>query len=206
MNGDNRWADTQRLEGWAGEVRINLFRLAAVLAFYGHHLINVYVIDDDPSRKGDYHAAVTLVVLAWTLLILGLYWCLKRRWVPPTLKYAATAADLVLITALLVIGADAKTTLTDLYFLVIAAAALRLDLPLVYTATLTAMICYASFLGYVKWVLELPDAQRPSRPQQLIALLALGAAGILAGQVVRQARRLVDGQVLIVEDAVEESA
>src|SRR5262245_37440921 len=193
MSSRTRWEDAQRIEGWAGEIRVNLIRLAALLIFYGHHLVNVFLIQDDPSARGDYHAAVTALVLAWAVAILVVHLCLSRRWVPPALKYATTAWDLFLLTTLLLFGGDARSTLALLYFLVIAAAALRLSLPLVYAATLGAMACYAFFLGYVKFWLELPPKERLPRPQQIIFLLALGAAGIVAGQMVRQARRLVQG-------------
>jgi hypothetical protein len=92
--------------------------------------------------------------------------------------------------------------LAVLYFLVIVAAPLRLSLALVWAATLGTMAGYAFFLGYVRWRLELPIEQRLSRPQQVVFLLALGAAGLLAGQFVRQCRRLVRGTPLPVEGEV----
>jgi hypothetical protein len=36
---DARWADARRLESWAGEARLNLIRAAALLVFYGYHLM-----------------------------------------------------------------------------------------------------------------------------------------------------------------------
>ena len=123
--------------------------------------------------------------------------------VPPALKYVATGWDLALITALLVLGRDPKSTLAALYFLVIAAAALRLSLALVWAATLGAMGACAFFHGYVRFWAELPAGQRLPRTQQIVFLLALGAAGILAGQVVRQVRRLVRGYPVRVEDTQE---
>jgi hypothetical protein len=56
MGNHDPWADAQRLEGWAGETRVNLIRAAAVVAFYGHHLANVYLIHDDPAVRGLYCA------------------------------------------------------------------------------------------------------------------------------------------------------
>jgi hypothetical protein len=97
-------------------------------------------------------------------------------------------------------GGDARSMLAVLYFLVIVAAPLRLSLPLVWLATLGAMAGYAFFLGYVRWRLELPSEQRLSRPQQVVFVLALGAAGLLAGQFVRQCRRLVYGTPVPVEE------
>jgi hypothetical protein len=201
MASDDRWADAQRLESWAGEVRVNLIRLGALIAFYGRHLVNVYLYRDDPTIAGSYHQAVTAVVLAWAAGLLGLHACLTRRWVPPALKYLATAWDTVLLTVVLIIGRDPMSTLSVLYFLVIAAAPLRLSLPLVYFATGAAAAGYLFFLGYVRFWLQLPEEQRLSRPRQVVFLLALSVAGFLAGQVVRQARRLVAGYPVTVADA-----
>lgn len=202
MSSDPSWNAAQRLEGLAGEARVNLIRLAAILAFYGHHLVNVFVIRDNPSLQGAYHTVVTSLVLAWALTVLIVHYCLMRRWLPAGLKYVVTAWDVLLITTLLMVGGDGRSMLAVLYFLVIVAAPLRLSLPLVWTATLGSMAGYAFFLGYVRWRLELPIEQRTSRPQQVVFLLALGAAGLLAGQFVRQCRRLVHGTPVPVEEEV----
>src|SRR5271168_5212660 len=115
MAADTRWTDAQRIESWAGEVRVNLIRLLALIGFYGHHLINFYLLRDDPTIDTAYHLAVTALVLAWSSGVLALHLCLSRRWAPSGLKYAATSWDMVLITALLLIGKDARTTLPVLY-------------------------------------------------------------------------------------------
>ncbi|MGH7174498.1 MAG: hypothetical protein ACRELF_03885 [Gemmataceae bacterium] len=202
MSPDPSWNAAQRLEGLAGEVRVNLIRLVALVAFYGHHLVNVFLIRDDPSLKGAYHTVVTTLVLAWALAVLIIHYCLMRRWIPPVLKYVVTVWDILLITTLLMAGGDGRSGLAVLYFLVIVAAPLRLSLPLVWTATLGTMAGYAFFLGFVRWRLELPIQQRLSRPQQVVYVLALGAAGLLAGQFVRQCRRLVYGTPVPVEEEV----
>jgi hypothetical protein len=99
------------------------------------------------------------------------------------------------------IGRDARTWLATLYVLVIAAAPLRLSLPLVYVATLGSMAAYGFFLGYVKYQLALEE--RLARPNQVIFALVLGATGILAGQMVRQARRLAAGYPVTIEEVPE---
>lgn len=200
MRNEESWDGPLRIESWAGEVRVNLIRLAAILAFYGHHLVNVYLLRDDPSVAGRYHAAVTSLVMAWSSAVLVLYFCLARRWVPPALKYASTCWDIVLVTALLMLTADPKSALAVLYLLVIATTPLRLSLVLVYVATLGSILAYVFFLGYVKYWLQLDAAQRLSRTNQVIFVLALGTAGFLAGQMVRQARRLVRGYPVTVEE------
>jgi hypothetical protein len=117
-----RWEDARRVEAWAGEVRVNLIRAAALVAYYGHHLLNVYVIHPEvESLRGKFNILVTAVVLAWAAAVFVLYFCLSRRLVPPALKYVATGWDLAMITALLMIGDGPHSALIFLYFLVIAA-------------------------------------------------------------------------------------
>jgi len=205
---DMQWEDARRIEAWAGEVRVNLIRLVAILGFYGHHLVNVYLLRDDPTVAGRFHAAVTALVLAWSAMVLALYFCLSRRWLPPWLMYATAAWDIVLVTALLMLTGDPRTSLATLFFLVIATAPLRLSLPLVYAATLGAMLAATVMMGgYVFGVVGTTDYYDPSkgyqvpRTSEVIFLLALGAAGLLAGQVVRQARRVAEGYpVRVVEE------
>ena len=209
---DLRWEDARRLEAWAGEVRVNLLRAASLIVFYGYHLLNVYVLSADATLKGEYHAKVTLIVLAWALAVGVLHVSLSRRWVPPLLKYVAVAWDLVMISALLLIDKQAgpHSPLIVLYFLVIASAPLRLSLPLVYAATLGTMAAATLMMGgYVFAVVGAVDYYDPEkgykvgRPAEVIFLLALGAAGLLAGQSVRQARRLVEGYPVAVQEPTE---
>lgn len=199
MSNADPWNDAQRIESWAGEIRVNLIRLVALLFFYGHHLLNVYLFRDDPTLVGRFHAAVTALVMAWSASVLVLYFCLSRRWVPANLKYISTLWDILLVTVLLMVTQDPRSWLAVLYLLIIATAPLRLDLSLIYVATFGSMAGYLFFLGYLKYGLKLADEQRLSRPNQVIFVLALGAAGLLAGQMVRQARRLVYGYPVTVE-------
>jgi hypothetical protein len=113
-----------------------------------------------------------------------------------------------MVTALLALpgAGGAKSPLAVLYFLVIASAPLRLSLRLVYVATFACMAGYLFLLGHYAYFLvgyhryyATPELQIP-RTTQIIFLLALGGAGLLAGQVVRQARRLVSGPRIIVEN------
>src|SRR5262249_16363090 len=104
MTEDARWEDARRVEGWAGEVRVNLVRLAAVLLFYGYHLLNVYLSRDDPALAGTYHVSVTALVMVWSVGVAALWLYLARRSVPPALKYVVTAWDTLLITTLLVLA------------------------------------------------------------------------------------------------------
>jgi hypothetical protein len=212
---DSRWDDARRLEAWAGETRVNLIRAAALIGFYGYHLLNVYVIDR--SLDGAYNLKVTSIVLGWTLAVGALYVCLSRRWVPPALKYLATLCDLALITALLLADKNAgpHSPLIFLYFLVIAASPLRLSVRLIYASTLGAMAAATLMMGFYVFALTGTDASGQllyykdakavveMRTAEVLFLLSLGATGLLAGQVVRQAQRLVQGYPATVEDKKE---
>jgi hypothetical protein len=208
---DTTWVDARRPEAWAGELRVNLIRAVALVVFYASHLLNVYVWTDDPEARGAFHAVVTAAVLAWTVAILLLNVFLTRRFVSPALKYLSTAVDLVLITALVMVSPEGpRSPLMLLYFVVIAAAPLRLSLPLVYATTLGAMAAALFALGHYVLVrlgwqeyMDPSKGHRIPRVTELLFLLALGASGLLAGQLVRQARRLVHGYPVKVQDHQE---
>jgi hypothetical protein len=204
MNDDRSWSDAQRLESYAGELRLNLIRLVAIAGFYGYHLLDAYVLrPDDPAIHGIYHARIAGSALIWAIGAVALQLYLVNRWVPAALKYVATAWDLVMITVVLMIGKDPYSLLTVLYLLVVAAAALRLCLVLVYAATLGAMAGFLLFHGYIRFWLALPPDQRLSHAQQTLFLLAVAVTGLIAGQVVRQARRLVQGHAVRVIEPEE---
>jgi hypothetical protein len=212
-------ADALGAEGRAGEVRLNLVRLAALAAFYGYHLVNVSVHRNDATLAGAYHVAVTALVMVWASGAAGLYLYLSRRTgpvvesstredrpvtarihlpggVPEWLPYAVTAWDALLITTLLMLAGGPQTPLVVLYFLLVAAAPLRLSLRLVYAATLLAVAGYLFVLGHhIFWRIRFDryydtETHRVPRTEEAVMLLGLLASGVLAGQVVRQARRL----------------
>jgi hypothetical protein len=208
---DGPLAGTRRIERWAGEVRVNLIRLAALITFYGYHLLNVFQNRRDPDLAGPFHLSVTALVMVWSTGVMVLYLALSRRWAPPALKYVVTAWDTVLLTSLLMLAGGPQSPLVILYFLIIAAAPLRLSVRLVYVSTVGAIAAYLFLVGhYAYYVIGVdryyasPELRIP-RTQQVIFVLGLGAAGILAGQVVRQANRLVQGYPVAVETPAGEA-
>ena len=80
--------------------------------------------------------------MVWSVGVMVLYLYLSRRWVPPALKYVVTAWDLLLVTTLVVLAGGPRSPLVILYFLIIAAAPLRLSIRLVYAATLLSLLAY----------------------------------------------------------------
>ncbi|MBI3856753.1 MAG: hypothetical protein HY293_13780 [Planctomycetes bacterium] len=182
--GDLPWTAAQRVEAWAGELRVNVIRLAAIVAFYGHHLFNQYVLKQEfPPR---YTLAVTGIAVVWAVGALALHVALTGQWMPAALRFVAVGFDTVMITSLLLLSDGPRSPLLVLLFLVVATAPLRIDLRLVWMAALLALLSYAFVCGHAKW--RRPEWQVPRR-QQVGVALALAAAGFLAGQQVRQARR-----------------
>jgi hypothetical protein len=115
------------------------------------------------------------------------------------LKYVSVIWDLAMVMLLGIIARDPRTPLMLLFFIVIASAPLRLSLKLVWVATLGAMAGYAIVLAYYAWWVigwdkyySTPELRIP-RSTEFIWVLAMGVAGLLAGQVVRQMRRVCTG-------------
>ncbi|MGO8689881.1 MAG: hypothetical protein ACLQLG_09615 [Thermoguttaceae bacterium] len=181
---DRQWFIVGRWQEYEGEGRANLLRIAGIAAFYGIELANYWTgVVDRP-----FHQAVTALALAWALIALGVLFCLGQHIFPASLKFLSTAADVVLLTAILVLADGPKSPLVVAYFLLIVLATLRLSLRLVWFATLGSMLGYLFLLGYAKWFTT--RDLRVTRYQQAIFLLALALTGIVLGQVIRRVRKM----------------
>ena len=192
-----RWEDARRVESWAGEVRVNFIRASAVAAFYGHHLLRQYVLGGTRTTP-EYHQTVTLVAAAWVLLVVALHHALARRFWPPWLKFGSSALDAALVTLLMLPGGGPRSPLAILYFLVLAASALRLSLRLVWATTAFTLLGY---LGTVLFTIVRRPEWRIPHDEQVVFMLGLLGTGLVAGQMVRQARRLIQGSPVEVEEA-----
>jgi hypothetical protein len=119
--------------------------------------------------------------------------------VTPELKYASTLWDAAMIGLLCCIAGGPRSPLVLLLFPLIATAPLRMSLRLVWVATAAAMLAYLVVLGFYAWYrigyakyYATPELRIP-RSEEAMYLLALLTSGLLAGQMVRQAKRLVGG-------------
>lgn len=202
----NSWPDAQRLESWAGELRVNMIRLLALLLFYGRHLIEYWLAAPDAPVRGAYHTRITWLCMFWAGAAIVLHVRLLRRQVTPTLKYVAVLIDAVMITLLCMLAGGPKSPLILLYFLLIASASLRLSLHVVYLATACAiggyLIMLANYawreIGYARYYAT-PELRIP-RSHEAIVVVALLVAGLFAGQMVRQARRLSERYAVTLDD------
>jgi hypothetical protein len=194
--GERQWFIVGRWQEYAGEARANVLRIAAIGTFYAIELVNCYGLDFGPWQISagvdkEFHRLVTWLAVAWTMVALVALLFLRLQVFPAALKYVTTAADLALLTTTLMVADGPRSPLLVAYFLIIAAAALRFRLSLVWFATLGSIVGYLFLSGYARWFAVDRDLSVP-RYQQLIILAALMLAGIILGQVVRQVRGLAE--------------
>jgi len=196
------WQLSQRIEAWAGEIRVNVIRIVAIALFYGRHLIEL-LITRNPAIGGMYHLRVTGEIIAWAGAAGVIHLLLVRRIYPPTMKFATALMDVLMITLLCAIAGGPKTPLVLLYFAAIASAPLRLSLPLVYVTTGASILGYLVLLADYAWyqigfhAYYADKSVQIPRSQELIVILSLFVTGLFAGQVVRQVRRMIDRYPLL---------
>src|SRR5262249_3749816 len=98
---DRQWFIVSRWQEYEGEIRANFLRLLAVACFYAVEMWNYYIEKDAVTPK--FHTAVTVLAVVWTMLGLGIFYCLHVRIFPLWLKYISTGGDIVLLTAVLMV-------------------------------------------------------------------------------------------------------
>ena len=187
-----QWYIVGRWQEYEGESRANLLRIVAIGAFYIIQLIHFYGFSDQSEAARKFHQQATGIAVAWTMVALCVVLCLRRQYFPAAMKYCTTGCDLVLLTALAALAAGPHSPLVLGYFLIIALAALRFKLGLVWLATLGAMAGYWLLVGIEdgkssRWF----DNQHAVAPaEQLVTLISLGLTGVVIGQVVRRVQAL----------------
>lgn len=197
---DRSWFIVGRWQEYEGEGRTNLLRIVAIGSFYGLELINYHFLSAPDASFTAYHQTVTALAVAWTMVALAVLLCLKRQIFPGVLKYISTGCDLLLLTALAAIEVQGSATakvgpfspLVGVYFLIIALAALRFSLGLVWFSTLGAMLGYLALVGMADAKeSRLFDENHAVPPVvTLLTLLALGMTGVVIGQVIRRVRAI----------------
>ncbi len=185
----------ERMEAWAGECRVNVIRMLAILALYGQHLANFYWFQGGDIDDA-FHVRVTMLVLSWSVVVAAVYFVLRRGWAHPSLRFLTTVWDAVIVSGLVMLSGQPRGVFVMLYLLIIASAVLRMSLPLVYVATASAAMGYLATLAHYAWVTigseryYVEAATRIPRYEQLMVLLVILFAGVLAGQAVRQTQRV----------------
>ncbi|MFL5328327.1 MAG: hypothetical protein ACJ8C4_05390 [Gemmataceae bacterium] len=193
---DRAWYIAGRREEYEGEGRANLLRIIGITAFYAIELINYYglnlgVVQMPKVVDRSFHLAMTFLTVAWACLALAVLMCRLQGVFPRWLKFVSTGCDIVLLTTILTLAEGPRSPLVVIYFVIIALAALRFSLPLIWFATAGAGLGYLFLLGFARWgsVPGWPksDMSLP-RHYQAIFLVALILCGVVLGQVIRRMR------------------
>jgi hypothetical protein len=189
------WHIVGRWEEYEGEGRANLLRLIAVTAFYAVELahyhglqLGFFEIPGGGSTRY-FHIAVTMLVVVWAMLCLGVYLARTHGFFPAGLKFFSTCCDLVLLTSVLALGEGTKSPLVLGYFLIQMLACLRFQLRLIWFSSVGSALCYLFLMGYARWFQE---SQRVPRYQQLLTLIALAISGVILGQVIRRVKHVAE--------------
>ncbi len=178
------WYVTRRWQEFEGEIRAAILRVVLVTLFYAIQLWNFFVFTDRAGEALTFHRSVTFLAGAWLCISLVVLVALRQRFFPSWLKFATTAGDLVLLTGTALVGSGPASPLVVCYFLLIALAALRCSLPLVWFVTLGAICCYWALVGAFdeSWF----DAEHVTQPvQQLVVGCSMVAMGFTVGQLIR---------------------
>jgi hypothetical protein len=182
-----------------------LLRIAGVGGFYLIELLNYYGVHLGPlelpaSVDLALHREMTAIVVAWTMMSLATLLCLQLRIFPAWLKYATTLCDVVLLSLTLMIADGPRSPLIVGYFLIIVLAGLRFQLPLIWCATIAAMLGYliVAWNKVLDVIVRKPDLTVPGY-YQLIMLLALLLTGVVLGQIIRRVRAMAEDLLRRVE-------
>lgn len=194
---DRQWFIVSRWGEYAGEARGNLLRIIGIGAFYAVELLNFHGVDLGVGAVSEkFHHTVTALAVAWTMVALATLVCLRQGIFPPALKYIVTFCDVLLLTGILMVADGPRSPLVVGYFLILALAALRFQLRLIWFATVASAAGYLIVLGYAKWFAIRPESVfgprelTIPRSSQLIFLLALGLTGIILGQIIRRVKAM----------------
>ena len=197
---DDAWFVIGRWQQYGAEFRANLLRVAGIVAFYSLHLLNYHqaelgLFELGPASEESYHQSVTLLVVAWVMLAVGVDLCLRNRVFPKPMAFVTTACDVVFLTSVLCVGQGQRSPLVLVYLLIVILAALRLNVGLVRFATATSLGGYLFLMAYFRSPELLGTEQvdgRIARYAQYATLIGIALSGLITGQIVRRVRAMAE--------------
>jgi hypothetical protein len=190
MSPERRWFISQRWLELEGEGRTNVLRVLAVAAYYAVHLMGYLGSAEQNAGLALFHNRVTEISFCWLILSLLVLVCLQRHYFPAGLKYFTAVVDTLLVTVLASLGNGPESPIVLAYFLILATAALRFSLRLVWTTTFATALGYLVLVGK-KDPIWFDENHTTPVVTQLITLLSLGLTGLCLGQIIRRVRALV---------------
>jgi len=186
-SGKREWFITGRWQEYEGESRANVLRILAVGSFYIVELIRFRGLEHARADQLPFHRQATAIAVAWTMIGLAVLLLLRLRIFPAGLKYVSTACDVGLLTALAALATGPFSPLVGAYFVIVALAALRFSIPLIWFTTIAVMLGYWSLVGLADQTWFDADHVVPVTTQ-IVTLLSLALTGIVLGQAVRRVK------------------
>jgi hypothetical protein len=188
---EDRWLIVGRRLEYEGELRAAFLRAVLVAAFYAAQLLHFSVFAQRTEAEQMFHRQSTYLAAGWLFVSLAVLVALTRHWLPSWLKYVTVGVDLSLLTLIAAIGSGPDSPIVVVFWVVIALAALRCNLGLIWFGTIGAMAAYLCLVGMRDQVWF--DAEHETAPiEQVIVHLSLAGAGMVAGQLVRMMRQVTD--------------
>lgn len=187
------WEGVQRIEGWAGESRVNTIRVAAVIGFYANHLYHLG--SHPPEGLARYHMMITFLCFAGAVVGYEVGRMLRARYFPRWMPYATLCWDTVMVTTAALVGGGPLSPVVVVYFLILACAPLRLSRRFVVASFVAVFAGYNFLLGHQ--LQYRPDVRVP-HDEIHVVYLAMVFTALVAGQSVRQARRIALGHPRVI--------
>ena len=181
------WFITNRWQAFEGELRVAILRIVLVAMFYGLHLIHHLRWAVRSEGELIFHKQVTWLAAGGLFVSLAVLVALGQRFYPPVLKFGTTLLDLLLVTSVAALSSGPASPIVSGYYVILALSPLRFSVPLVWFATMGAMVGYVLLVGLVDttWF----DESHATEPiVQLITLCSMAAIGVAMGQLVRMMR------------------
>jgi hypothetical protein len=192
---DDRFV-VDRWHEFEGEERANVLRVVGLGLFYGvqlvnHHGLSFGPVDLAPVEGVDarFHALVTALAVTWAATAGAVAVALRGRFFPRWIKYATTAIDFALVTAVLCVADGPRSPLVVVLFPLLALASLRGSTRLVAFATCAALLAYGAALGNAAWLRK--DLLVPPY-QAVLAALSLALCGYVLWSAVGRGRAAAD--------------
>lgn len=189
MGRERSWHIASRWQEFDGELRSAVLRAIAVVVFYSVQLIHFIGLNDRTTLDVLFHRQATMISVIWLCLSLAAFVALKSGFMPAWLKYIFTFSDVCLVTILAMFGKGPSSPMVLAFFVVIAMAALRFRLGLVWFSTLGSMVAYTILVANADPVWFDSDHTIPIL-HQAITLLSIGATGVVLGQMIRSTRTM----------------
>lgn len=139
------WLAFQRIQEVKSAGRINLIRFLSVVLFFSI-LTFLFLRSDQTEEQTEYLYSSARVCGIWLLVVGLVVVALKRKNIPPVLKYATSFCDVVLLMTIAGAGAKAESTLVIVFFIISASTFLRLSNKLIL---FTTVLCICGYLGLV---------------------------------------------------------